>query len=130
MRKTILTVAMVSLTMGSTLLANEINEVKTELRTEVLKKAEINSFCKAVMQGDVVTVKKLIDLGEDVNQISLGMTPVMFAARYNKVEVLSLLIRHGANLEIKSEQGFTVKRYAELSNATEALEIIETALGS
>jgi hypothetical protein len=31
---------------------------------------------------------------------------------------------------MKSNQGFTVKRYAELSNAEEALVIIETALGS
>lgn len=130
MKKTMLTVAMVMLTMGTSVMANETNNVTTTLRTESLKNLELSTFCKAVMQGDVETVQKLIDLGEDVNQKSLGMTPVMFAARYNKVEVLSLLIRHGANLKAKSEQGFSVKKYAELSNATEALVIIETALGS
>jgi ankyrin repeat protein len=57
------------------------------------------------------------------------MTPAMFAARYNKVEVLSILIEHGADLEMKSNQGFSVKKYAELSNATAALAVIETALG-
>ncbi|TLP80972.1 ankyrin repeat domain-containing protein [Maribacter sp. ACAM166] len=129
MRKTILTLAMVVLTMGSNLMANETNEVRSTVNKELIKKIEINSFCKAVMQGDVLTVKRLIDLGEDVNQKSLGMTPVMFAARYNKVEVLRLLINHGADLKIKSNQGFSVKRYAELSNATEASEVIETASG-
>ena len=76
------------------------------------------------------TVKRLIDLGEDVNQKSLGMTPTMFAARYNKVEVLFLLLKNGADLTMKSNQGFSVKRYAEWSNAEEALLVIETALGS
>lgn len=130
MRKTILTLTMVALTMGSNLMANEINEVRSTVSNQLVEKAEISSFCKAVIQGDVITVERLIDLGEDVNQKSLGMTPAMFAARYNKVEVLALLIKRGADLRMKSRQGYSVKRYAELSNATEALEIIETALGS
>lgn len=82
------------------------------------------------MQGDIETVQKLIDLGEDVNQKSLGMTPAIFAARYNKAEILQLLIDNGADLRIKSDKGFSVKKYAELSNATEALQVLEAAKGS
>ena len=130
MRKTIVALSMVALTIGPNLMAKEISEVNSTVSIQTIKKVEINTFCKAVMQGDVTTVQRLITLGEDVNQKSLGMTPAMFAARYNKVEVLKLLINNGADLKLKSNQGFTVKRYAELSNATEALEIIETALGS
>ena len=80
------------------------------------------------MSVDIDTVKRMIELGEDVNKKSLGMTPAMFAARYNKAEVLQLLIKKGADLKIKSKQGFSVKKYAELSNATDALAVIEATL--
>ncbi|SKB68906.1 ankyrin repeat domain-containing protein [Maribacter arcticus] len=130
MKKSILTLSIVVLTMGSNLMANEITQPTSVLHNELITNVEVSSFCKSVIQGDVLTVKRLIVLGEDVNQKSLGMTPAMYAARYNKSEVLSLLIKNGANLNMKSNQGFTVKRYAELSNAQEALVIIEAALGS
>ena len=130
MKKIILTLAMVVFTVGTGLMAKEINGTTRTVFEKSFAENELSSFCKAVIQGDVVTVKRLIALGEDVDQKSLGMTPAMFAARYNRVKVLSILIDHGADLEIKSDQGFSVKKYAELSNADAALALIETALGS
>ncbi|APA66259.1 ankyrin repeat domain-containing protein [Maribacter sp. 6B07] len=130
MKKVILTLSMVALTMGSTILAADKTSNATDSNTTLVKRVNISSFCKAVIKGDLETVKRLIDLGEDVNQKSLGMTPAMFAARYNKVDVLEILIDNGADLNLKSNQGYTAKRYAELSNATDALELIEIAAGS
>ncbi|MBU2899505.1 ankyrin repeat domain-containing protein [Maribacter dokdonensis] len=130
MKKVILTLCMVALTMGSTILAADKTSNATDSNTTLVKRVNISSFCKAVIKGDLETVKRLIDLGEDVNQKSLGMTPAMFAARYNKVDVLEILIDNGADLNLKSNQGYTAKRYAELSNATDALELIEIAAGS
>lgn len=130
MKKVILTLSLVALTMGSTILAADNTANATDFNTELVKRVDISSFCKAVIKGDLETVSRLIDLGEDVNQKSLGMTPAMFAARYNKVEVLQILISNGADLKMQSSQGYTAKRYAELSNATEALELIEIATGS
>ncbi|WP_396633642.1 ankyrin repeat domain-containing protein [Maribacter sp. R86514] len=130
MKKVILTLSMVALTMGTTVMAAEKTRNASSSTTELVKKAEISSFCKAVINGDLETVSRLIDLGEDVNQKSLGMTPAMFAARYNKVAVLEMLINNGADLKIQSRQGHTAKRYAELSNAKEALEVIKAATGS
>ncbi len=95
-----------------------------------LDKIEINPFCKAIVQGDLDTVKKFIALGEDVNRKSLGKTPAIFAARYNRAEILKVLILNGANLSIKCERGYSVKKYAEMSNASEALQVIEEALQS
>jgi hypothetical protein len=89
---------------------------------------EINSFCKAIIQGDVDLVKKMISLGEDVNQKSLGKTPAHYAARYNKPEILELLIQNGANLKKRCDQGYTVKKYAEMAQANEALRIINAAM--
>ena len=130
MKKVILTLSMVALTMGSTVMASETTNSTLTFNTELVSKVDISSFCKAVIQGDLETVERLIDLGEDVNQKSLGMTPAMFAARYNKADILKVLIASGADLNMQSSQGYTAKRYAELSNAAEALELIETAIGS
>ncbi|HZJ21262.1 MAG TPA: ankyrin repeat domain-containing protein [Pricia sp.] len=130
MRKTILTVAAAFMVAITGLSAKEISMVTDASITKNVKNVDISSFCMAIVKGDYNTVKSLIALGEDVNQKSLGMTPAMFAARYNKVEIQELLIENGADLKIKSNKGFSVKKYAELSNATDALAVLETALGS
>ena len=92
--------------------------------------AEINPFCKAIVQGDLEAVKKFIALGEDVNRKSLGKTPAIFAARYNRAEILKVLILNGADLSKKCERGYSVRKYAEMSNATDALKVIDEALQS
>jgi len=130
MKKSILTMFVVILAMCSTLMANESKNEIPSYDAGLFLEVDVSSFCKAVIQGDMQTVNRLIALGEDVNQKSLGMTPVMYAARYNKVEILSILIENGADLKIRSNQGYSAKQYAEFSNATEAFAIIETALGS
>lgn len=98
--------------------------------TALYEKGAINSFCKAVIQGDITTVRKLIALGEDVNQKSLGMTPAIFAARYNKAEVLKLLIENGADIRIRSDRGYSITKYAESANAKDALKVIYAELQS
>ena len=84
----------------------------------------LSSFCNAIVKGDLKTVKSMIALGEDVNQKSLGMTPAIFAARYNKVEILEVLIANGANIRITCDKGINIKQNAEAANATDALQVI------
>ncbi len=124
MKKTILTAAACML-MVTGLKAETRTSNDRLIATTLIAKSEISSFCKAIMQGDVDTVKRLIDLGEDVNQKSLGMTPAIFAARYNKAEILEVLIAHGADLSIKSNKGWTIAKYAKLSNANEVLQVLK-----
>jgi ankyrin repeat protein len=93
---------------------------------EVNAQSEITPFCMSIVKGDFETVKKLISLGADVNEKSLGLTPAMYAAKFNKVEILKFLVEHGADLRKRSEQGFTARRYAQLSNAQDALEYLES----
>lgn len=130
MKKTIIYVAVTCLLSSSGLMAKDHKVDPRPTKVTELKSLEVSSFCKAIMQGDYETVKKLIELGEDVNKKSLGMTPAIFAARYNKAEILQLLINNGADLTIKSDKGYSVKKYAELSNAVDALRVIEAAIGS
>ena len=89
---------------------------------------KVNAFCASIAKGDFTTVKKLIDLGTDVNIKSNGMTPAMYAAKYNRVDILELLIANGANLKVKSDKGWTAKKYADLSNAKEAKSVIVNTL--
>nr|WP_199000428.1 ankyrin repeat domain-containing protein [Flavobacterium sp. ASV13] len=79
----------------------------------------------AVSKGDLDFVKKLIEYGADVNEISEDLSPLMIAARYNKVDILKVLLANGANPSSKNEKGFTALKYAQLSNATEAIAILK-----
>ncbi|MEP2278719.1 ankyrin repeat domain-containing protein [Maribacter sp.] len=105
--------------------ANNANLINLNESTAVSVNDEISSLCKAVMKGDVDQVRSLIAIGEELNEKSLGLTPAMYAARYNKAEVLRVLLLNGANLNIKSDQGYTAKDYAKMSNAEDVLNVIK-----
>ncbi|WP_306013542.1 MULTISPECIES: ankyrin repeat domain-containing protein [unclassified Allomuricauda] len=128
MKKTIFTVAAFSMLALSGITANEPVTTNNTVNLEMVAPDELSAFCKAVMQGDVDTVKKFIELGEDVNQKSLGRAPIHYAARYNKAEVLKVLIENGANLKMRCDGGMTAMKYAKMSNATEAQSVLETAM--
>ena len=123
----ILTVSLFSGSMFAMLPLN-LNVPEVHRESNIVNAFEINSFCKAIIQGDVELVRKMIALGEDVNQKSLGKTPAHYAARYNKPEILELLIQNGANLKKRCDQGYSVKKYAELAKAKEALQVILIAM--
>lgn len=95
---------------------------------ETLSMPEISPFCKAIMQGELETVQKMIALGEDVNRKSLGKTPLIFAARYNRAEIVALLLESGANPRLRCDKGHTALEHAELSNATESANLIRIAM--
>mgnify|MGYP003664781850 CR=1 FL=1 len=88
----------------------------------------VNPFCVSIAKGDIETVKKLIELGTDMNQKSNGMTPIMYAAKFNRTDILKLLISKGAKLKLKSDKGKTALDYAKLHKATDAEAILEEAL--
>jgi ankyrin repeat protein len=84
-------------------------------------------LCTAILKGDVETVKKFIEYGADVNEMSNGMTPLMFAARYNKVAIVKFLLEKGADKAVKDEKGNTAIKYAELSNSQDVLTLLKQA---
>lgn len=81
----------------------------------------------AIQKGEIDLVKKMIEYGADVNEFSSGMTPLMVAARYNKVEIVKFLLAHGAKADSKDDKGFTALKYAELSLATDAALVLKQA---
>lgn len=125
MKKTITIAVMAFALMSTTVQANSLTDFSSETKIESYQPIEgLSIFCNAILKGELETVKSMIALGEDVNEKSLGMTPAIFAARYNKAEILKVLIDNGADLKIKCDKGFSIKRHAELSNATDALIVI------
>jgi len=105
--------------------ANTADQHNSNENITIAANDEISSLCKAVMKGNIDKVRSLIALGEELNEKSLGLTPAMYAARYNKAEILKVLLLNGANLNIKSDQGYTAKDYAKMSNAKDVLDVIK-----
>ena len=70
--------------------------------------------------------KKMIAYGANVNDRYNGITPLMYAARYNNVEMLKELLNNGADLSLKDSRGNTALKFAELSNAKEAIEFLKS----
>ncbi|MDG5492833.1 ankyrin repeat domain-containing protein [Psychroserpens sp. SPM9] len=104
---------------------NATNDVVTPSNYETVTKKLVDPFCISIVKGDIETVKKLIDLGRDVNKKSNGLTPAMYAAKYNRLDILKLLVEKGAKLDLKSTKGLTAQKYAEMSNAKDALAYIK-----
>lgn len=129
MKKTILTVGMAcGLLFTGVLASASVAQPEVYRESNIVVAFEINAFCKAIIQGDIDMVKKMIAEGQDVNKRSLGKTPAHYAARYNKPEILKVLIEHGANLRKRCAQGYTVKKYAELADAQEVIEVLNAAM--
>ncbi|HEX8576872.1 MAG TPA: ankyrin repeat domain-containing protein [Flavobacterium sp.] len=124
MKKSIVYLGIALLSLGNVALASNSVNTKSENRTITINRT-VTPLCQAVIKGDLETVKKMIEFGSDINEASNGMTPLMFAARYNNVEVIELLLANGANPNIKNDKGFTALKYAQLSNATEAVALLQ-----
>ncbi|RXM47238.1 ankyrin repeat domain-containing protein [Flavobacterium sp. YO12] len=104
--------------------SNQTSFVKPQMEITKIFSSPLNV---AVSKGDLAFVKKLIEYGADVNEMSEDLSPLMTAARYNKAEIMKVLIANGARINEKNEKGYTALKYAELSNATDAIAILKEA---
>ncbi|MEZ4854926.1 MAG: ankyrin repeat domain-containing protein [Gelidibacter sp.] len=125
MKKTII---ITSIALGFTLTTLNAKTLSDTSTTSFVAKgtSEVSPFCMSIVKGDLETVKKLIELGADVNSKSNGLTPAMYAAKFNRVAILKFLVEQGAKLDKKSDKGFTALKYAELSNAKDAEAYIKS----
>ncbi len=124
MKKTLL-ITLAIMLISSVSFATETSNVNFENHKYDVTVNQTSPFCMAIVKGDTETVKKLIELGSDVNKKSNGMTPLMFAARYNRVDIIKLLVEKGANIKTKNSKGYNAMKFAKLSNAKEAIALLE-----
>ena len=123
MKKSIVYFGIALLAFGNVAIASTTDNGNEKLVITTNK--AISPLCQAIAKGDLQTVKKMVEFGSDINQTSNGMTPLMYAARYNKVEIVKLLLANGAKSNVKDDKGFTALKHAELSNASETVEILK-----
>ena len=124
MKKTIIILGLALVAFANVSVANTVSTFST---SKEIVNYNNTPLCNAIIKGDIATVKKFVEYGSDVNELSNGLTPLMLAARYNKVDILKYLLEKGADKQIKDERGNTALKYAEFSKAQEALEFLKQA---
>lgn len=120
-------VTIFALALGLSFVTVNATNFKSPINTieATINQNEISPLCTAVAKGEIEKVKQLINNGVDVNQKSNGMLPIHYAARYNRVEIIKLLITAGSEIHAVSDDGLSAKRYAEKTNAKEALSFLK-----
>ena len=124
MKKPIVYLGIALIATANVLLASNVKSF-SNISNEVETVMTVTPLGTAVFKGDLITVKKFVEYGADVNEKSNGMSLLMIAARYNKVEIIKFLLSKGAHLNDKDENGYTALKHAELSNATEAIQLLK-----
>ncbi|MFP4845262.1 ankyrin repeat domain-containing protein [Winogradskyella sp. PE311] len=100
---------------------NASNEILTSNFSEVIEKPyEVSPLCKAVATGNIASVKALIKQGADVNAKSNGMQPIHYAAKFNRVEIIKVLITAGSDIHTSCDKGYSALKHAKKTNAKEA----------
>ena len=121
-------------TSSTTNVADVNSEEALTLTTEnlnyynVIRHLKTDPFVKLIQLNDYNAVRNLILAGAEINKKSIGMTPLMYAARQNKVAIVKLLLDEGAKVESQSKYGLTALDYAQRSHATESYYLIKNAM--
>lgn len=89
---------------------------KLDRKASLDPKLNLNrSLIRAVCNGNAVEVGRLIDNGADVNVRGAGgCTPLHWAVRYCYPEVTEVLLKHGADRNIKADDGLTASDRANV----------------
>lgn len=96
------------------------NIITSNLENTIVTTVEVSALCKAVAIGDFEKVKNFIKAGADVNAKSNGMQPIHYAAKFNRVEMIKILITAGSEIHTPCDKGYTALRHAEKTNAADA----------
>jgi ankyrin repeat protein len=128
MKKSIIYLSFVLVAFFSNAAVASTSTTATVTSSITVKATKATPLAMAIAKGDLATVKKFIGYGSDINETSNDMTPLMIAARYNQVEIISLLLANGANVTTTNTKGFSALKYAKLSNANEAVALLSEAL--
>jgi len=80
----------------------------------------------AAKEGEVQTVKALLDAGIDINaKGNAGMTALMHASRNNHIDCVKVLISAGADVRMKNELGRTALKIAEGNGYNEIVKLLK-----
>lgn len=124
MKKTVTVLALaLSLTIP-TVNATNFETLSTPV-TVVEENTTVSPICEAAAKGNIEKVKQLLNNGVDVNKKSNGMLPIHYAAKFNRVDVIKVLITAGSEIHATCDKGLTAVRHAEKTNAKEAVQFLK-----
>ncbi|WP_035678662.1 ankyrin repeat domain-containing protein [Flavobacterium limnosediminis] len=125
MKKTISLLGLALIATANVALASNVDTSTS--KNVAIHNYDVTPLFVAISKGDVATVKKFVEYGVDVNETKNGMTPLMFAVRYNNAEIAKILIEKGADISVKDPNGRTALQLAEAVKATQVAEVIKSA---
>ncbi|CAK74091.1 unnamed protein product (macronuclear) [Paramecium tetraurelia] len=99
------------------------NLINQDLASDILQ----TPLVRAVWRNDKALVQIILDFGANPNQGgSASITPLMWACKRDNLQIVSLLIQSGADINIRSNQGFSALDYSILhGNYRPALYLFE-----
>jgi len=107
--------------------ASEITTSKNATSVAVVKitPTQLNL---AISKGDLAKVQQLVEIGVDVNKKDeRGKTPLMYAILFKQTEIVSYLIKKGADYRAEDAQGNSISDYAEKSKSEEIIKLVNDA---
>ena len=114
-------------------LKDNIDElIKNKESYEIVEKEEnkdlltAENWFIAVKEGDIDAVKVFIKHRFDVNvkDLQWGSTALMFASQKGKFDIVKLLVKNSAYINVKSNHGSTALMFAVKSNKYETVKIL------
>ena len=75
---------------------------------EMLPRPATNMLCWACLKGDMTVVRGLLAAGTDINQCNeLDVSPLMHASMAGEIDIINVLVRHGAFVRFVNKKNET-----------------------
>ncbi|MBS1549535.1 MAG: ankyrin repeat domain-containing protein [Bacteroidetes bacterium] len=91
----------------------------------MIKEGSYNPLVISIKLETKNVFKYLLEHGADVNKICDNKTPLMFAAKYGKLEMVKQLLAKGAQKDLKNTKGYTALDYAKRENFQEIVQLLQ-----
>ena len=110
----------------------DVNKLKTIIPKESMttcfdtKRGTGNYFEISIVEGSFESLKFFSENGADINQVCDNKTPLMLAAKYDELDMVTYLVDAGANIDFVSIKGKTALDYAIQYKRTEIVTYLKS----
>ena len=106
-------------------LAEKSESMANVTKLTPMQKELDDKLISAARDGDILSVRVLIENGADVNaKDELGKTVLHLATREGHVEIVKILIEKGADVDVKDNERYTALHWATLDGHIEIAKIL------